>query len=95
MVEPDLFVGKEPATFEFEGATVFIGPGVVVRAGHPIMKGRESLFEPLTVHYDTAPAASPEPDLAALRAQAEAAGVKVDGRWNAERLQQEIAKRNG
>lgn len=56
--EPDLYVGKEPATFEHEGASVFIGPTVVVRAGHPIMKGREDLFVPLVVHYDVA---EPEP----------------------------------
>lgn len=54
--EPDLYVGKEPATFDFEGAPVFIGPTIVVRAGHPILKGREDLFKPLVVHYDVAPA---------------------------------------
>lgn len=53
--EPDLYIGKEPATFEYEGVPVFIGPSIVVRAGHPIMKGRESLFEPLTVHFDYEP----------------------------------------
>lgn len=51
--EPDLYVGKEPVTFEYEGSPVFIGPAIVVRAGHPIMQGREDLFTPLTVHYDT------------------------------------------
>jgi hypothetical protein len=54
--EPDLYVGKEPVTFEHEGAPVFIGPHIVVRAGHPIMEGREGLFTPLVVHYDVAPA---------------------------------------
>ena len=55
--EPGLYVGKEPATFEFEGSPVFIGPAIVVRAGHPIMQGREDLFVPLVVHYDVAAAA--------------------------------------
>jgi hypothetical protein len=32
----------------------------------------------------------PEEDLDALRAQAEELGIKVDGRWGAERLRQEI-----
>lgn len=38
-------------------------------------------------------AARPEPDvdLAELRAQAEALGVKVDGRWGLDRLHAEIA----
>lgn len=57
--EPDLYIGTEPATFEFEGADVFIGPSTIVRAGHPIMKGREHLFAPLTIHYDT-PADEPK-----------------------------------
>jgi hypothetical protein len=89
--EPDLYVGKEPATFEFEGSQVFIGPGVVVRAGHPLMKDREALFEPLRVHYDLVKPAAVDPDTA-LRAQAEELGVKVDGRWSPDRLRQEIAK---
>lgn len=90
--QPDLFVGKEPVTYEFEGSSVFIGPGVVVRAGHPIMKGREDLFEPLTVHYDLPEPAQPS-ESDALRAQAEALGIRVDGRWSPDRIQQEIAKR--
>jgi hypothetical protein len=93
MTQPDLFVGKEPVTFDFNGGPVFIGPNVVVRAGHPIMAGRESLFEPLRVHYDVEP---PQPvradDTAALREKAAALGVKVDGRWSPERLREEIAK---
>lgn len=57
--EPGLYVGKEPATFEHEGAPVFIGPTIVVRAGHPIMKGREHLFAPLVVHFDLPEQAEP------------------------------------
>lgn len=97
MAESDLFVGKEPATFDYEGSPVFIGPSVVVRAGHPIMKNREALFEPLVVHFDVAPTppAVSDADLPALQTQARALGVKVDGRWSAERLQQEIAKAGG
>jgi len=36
-----------------------------------------------------------EEDLDELRAQAEAAGVKVDGRWGAERLKSEIEAAEG
>lgn len=61
MATEDLYVGKEPVTFEHEGSPVFIGPGIVVRAGHPIMAGREDLFVPLVVHYDVA---EPEPKTA-------------------------------
>lgn len=80
----DLFVGTEPCTFDFEGSPVFIGPGTVVRAGHPILKGREGLFKPLVVHFDvetraekaeakaeakaTEKAAAPEPEKPAEKA---------------------------
>jgi len=80
--EPDLYVGKEPATFEVDGSPVFIGPNVVVRAGHPIMKGRESLFEPLTVHYEVEPApAEPPPQNAPVadwRAYAVSCGMSEE-----------------
>lgn len=60
-VQPDLFRGKEPCTFDVDGSPVFIGPDTVVRAGHPIMAGREDLFEPLVVQYDVEPAPAPAP----------------------------------
>ena len=88
----DLFVGKEPVTFDFNGGPVFIGPNVVVRAGHPIMAGRESLFEPLKVHYDVEPPPARADDTTELRQQATSLGVKVDGRWSPDRLREEIAK---
>lgn len=61
MADSDLYVGREPVMFDFEGAPVVIGPNTVVRAGHPIMKGREDLFVPVTVHFDVA---RPEPQAA-------------------------------
>ena len=60
MTVTDLFIGKEPTTFEFEGTPVFIGPAVVVRAGHPIMKGREHLFTSLVVHFDVTEPEAPK-----------------------------------
>lgn len=51
----ELYVGKESMTFEFEGSPVFVGPNTVIRAGHPIMRGREDLFVPLVVHYEVEP----------------------------------------
>jgi hypothetical protein len=48
----ELYVAKENANFDFKGQPVFVNAGTIVRAGHPIMKGRENLFEPLKVHYD-------------------------------------------
>ncbi len=62
MAESGLYVGKEGATFDFEGSAVFINRNTVVRAGHPIMKGREGLFMPLVIHYDVEPEPEPEPE---------------------------------
>lgn len=67
MAEPGLYVGKENVTFDFEGSPVFIGPHIVVRAGHPIMEGREALFTPLTIHYDVAEPAQDVPKAAAAK----------------------------
>ena len=39
---------------------------------------------------ETENAVDPDDELAQLRAEAEAAGVKVDGRWGADRLREEI-----
>ena len=51
----DLFVAKESATFEHNGQPIFLTAGVtLVRAGHPILKGHEGLFEPVRVHYEVA-----------------------------------------
>lgn len=49
----DLFVAKEAFTTTLDGVEVTVKQGVTrVRAGHPLLKGREMYFEPLTVHYD-------------------------------------------
>lgn len=53
MGEPDLYVAREGATFEFNGQPVFVTAGVtIVRAGHPILKEHGDLFQPLRIHYD-------------------------------------------
>ena len=49
----DILVAKESAILEYNGAPVVIRKGVTrVRAGHPMLRGHEHLFEPLDVHYD-------------------------------------------
>jgi hypothetical protein len=61
---------------------------------------------PVVVEIDEPPAAAaaaaasgptevPASELERLRGQAERLGVKVDGRWSASRLQQEIAQHEG
>ncbi len=53
MSETDILVCRESAVFQFGGERVVVHKGQTrVRAGHPILEGREHLFEPLRVHYD-------------------------------------------
>ena len=47
-----IFVCRSTVLFEHDGVEVAIRRGATVRAGHPIMKGREDMFEPLVVEYD-------------------------------------------
>ncbi|GGM55542.1 hypothetical protein GCM10012275_28310 [Longimycelium tulufanense] len=49
----DVLVAKVSGAFQYEGKSVVIHAGVTtVRAGHPMLKGREYLFQPLRVHHD-------------------------------------------
>lgn len=53
MASNDIYVAKESFATELDGQPVIVQKGVTrVRAGHPLLKGRATLFEPLTVHYD-------------------------------------------
>lgn len=55
----DIYVAKESFVTHFEGAEIIVHKGSTrVRAGHPLLKGREALFEPLKVHYDVEQATS-------------------------------------
>lgn len=49
----DIFVAKESFTVTLNGESIQVNQGRTrVRAGHPLLKGREMYFEPLTVQYD-------------------------------------------
>jgi hypothetical protein len=51
----DVYVARDSGSAEVNGEVLTFTKGVTrVRAGHPLLKGRESLFEPIdeTVHYD-------------------------------------------
>ena len=50
----DIYVAAKTAVFEHDGTRVrIVGGQTTVRAGHPLLDGREELFRPLTVDYDT------------------------------------------
>ncbi|WP_119728343.1 hypothetical protein [Thermomonospora amylolytica] len=49
----DILVAKKTATFDYNGERIVVHAGITrVRAGHPMLEGREDLFEPIDVHYD-------------------------------------------
>lgn len=49
----EIFVARQSFTTELDGVPISVYGGQTrVRAGHPLLKGREELFEPLKVHYD-------------------------------------------
>lgn len=50
---PDIYVAKESFTTTLDGESISVRAGVTrVRAGHPLLKGKEMFFEPMEVHYD-------------------------------------------
>lgn len=55
MSDGKILVARETFTAELDGSPVIVHKGVTrVREGHPLLKGREDLFELVddTVHYD-------------------------------------------
>jgi hypothetical protein len=55
MAEGRLLVPATSATFDFEGKRIWLQQGrtPIVREGHPITRGREHLFKPLVVDFET------------------------------------------
>lgn len=51
--EGQIFQARESFTVDMDGSPITVVGGTTrVREGHPLLKGREHLFEPVTVHYD-------------------------------------------
>lgn len=49
----EIFVAKETFVTDIDGAMVSVQAGQTrVREGHPLMAGREHLFEPVGVHFE-------------------------------------------
>lgn len=49
----EILVARETGSILFEGERVIVHKGVTrVRSGHPLLKGHEELFEPITCHWD-------------------------------------------
>lgn len=82
----DIFVARESAIVHFNGAAVTLAAGrTTARKGHPILNGREALFEPLRVDFDLGQADdsdADEPD--APKADEPKVDAKVVRAWAAE-----------
>lgn len=53
-----ILVARQSFTAELDGVPVSVVRGVThVREGHPLLEGREELFEPVTVHFEVNSAA--------------------------------------
>ena len=77
---PELF---EEITVHYDVERATAAPGEKRSLSTPTLEPKAEL--------KPAPTPAPVDDLEALRLQAEDAGVKVDNRWKADRLRQEIA----
>ena len=76
----DIFVAVESVLTQVDGENVYITAGQTARAGHPILVGREALFEPFKVDYELdapAPEQAPEPTAADVRKWAADQGIDV------------------
>lgn len=79
----DLYVAKTSAVVKLGGERHWIRKGLTVaRSGHPIMDGREAMFEPLRVHYDTVEQATAAPG---EKRDLELPDTKAIRKWAAER----------
>lgn len=57
MPEGKILVARESAMFDWDGQQVFIHQGrTTAREGHPVLRGREHLFEPLVPVFEAEPA---------------------------------------
>jgi phage gp45-like len=48
---PQILRAKDSAIFDHDGKRVTLIKGMTIEVGHPMLKGREHLFEPLAVDF--------------------------------------------
>ena len=88
MSKGEILVARKTAVMQVGDQRVTIRKGITrVREGHPLLEGREDMFEPISVHYDVEQATA-EPgekrelpiDQAVVRAWAKEQGIDVPAR---------------
>lgn len=60
-MEGKVYQAKGPFLVSVDGHQVAVQRGTTVREGHPLLSGREHLFEPFTVDFEWTPAAVSRP----------------------------------
>lgn len=55
MTDPSIVRAKRTFAYTDEHGTHMIRKGQTVRVGHPVLKGRDRLFEPATVDHEHKP----------------------------------------
>lgn len=79
-----IYVAKVDGLVDYDGRQVPIKAGITrVREGHPLLEGRESVFEELQVHYDVetarqAPKAESKPDPEPAKAEPAKSEAKAE-----------------
>jgi hypothetical protein len=68
MAADDILIAVESVLTEVDGENVYITEGDLAEAGAAIVKGREHLFEPITVKYKAETAAHKKAQAAADKA---------------------------
>jgi len=48
----EIYKAKSSFVADVDGIQITVKKGDTVRGGHPVIKGRESLFEPFTVRFE-------------------------------------------
>lgn len=79
----DIYKAKGGAVVFIGGRRVVVHEGATARAGHPIMKGREAMFEPLHIDFDLDDASTPAPAAPASGGTASQPSAKDVRAWAA------------
>ena len=70
-----IYIARSSGLADYDGGQVYIQAGVTrVREGHPLLKGRESIFEEIEVQYEvedarSAPQDEPKPVAPAVKTE--------------------------
>jgi hypothetical protein len=78
MAEAGILIASESFLTDWEGQRrIFTAGQTTIREGHPLVKGREQMFKPLTVDYELP---EPKKDEGAHRRPGQSAGSRAQAK---------------